>query len=189
MRILYQAALAGLLLGLCGCATIVKGTTQDIAVDTIPQGGSCTVTRNGFPEAKVTAPGNVNVKRGKEQLSFNCAKPPEFPTETAMTVDSKFNGATFGNILAGGVIGVVVDSSTGANYSYPDKVTVELIAVGASAPVAAATPAAAAPPPAAAGAPTPAANAEPAKAEAAKPAAPATKPDAPKAATPPSGSN
>jgi len=178
MRVIVQVALVATLLGLGGCATIVKGTTQDIALDTNPQGGNCNVLRAGAPVATITAPGIVKVGRGKERLTITCTKAPEFPTETAMTVDSKFNGATFGNILAGGVIGVVVDSSTGANYSYPDKVTVELAGTASATPVATTTIAPAATTTPADGKPATTAPAA---------ATPAAKPEAPKAT--PAGSN
>ena len=46
---------------------------------------------------------------------------------TVVTVPS-FGPATFGNIIAGGVIGVVVDAASGANYSYPENVRLDLAA-------------------------------------------------------------
>jgi len=39
-------------------------------------------------------------------------------------VESKFSGATIGNVLAGGLIGIAVDAASGANNFYPDQVTV-----------------------------------------------------------------
>lgn len=128
-----QIALGLALLALGGCATIENGTRQDIAVDTSPQGGSCKVSRAGRQVATVGAPGIVNVSRGKEALTFACSQAPDHESETTVTVKSTLNGATFGKLLTGAVIGVVVDSSTGASYSYPDKVVVELTGAGASA--------------------------------------------------------
>jgi len=44
---------------------------------------------------------------------------------------------TFGNIIAGGVIGWGVDSATGADNKYPESVMVQLVPVsGGAAPVA-----------------------------------------------------
>jgi hypothetical protein len=108
---------------------------------------------------------NVQVGRDKEALVFSCTKAPEFATAKTQRVESSFNGATFGNIIAGGLIGVVVDASTGANYTYPEKVSIDLAGTS-GAPVAASAPAA----PAAAAAP----QAAPAPTSAsAAPAAPA----------------
>ncbi len=38
----------------------------------------------------------------------------------------KFQGTTFGNIIAGGVTGMIVDAATGANYEYPSNVHLSL---------------------------------------------------------------
>jgi len=50
-----------------------------------------------------------------------------------------FGGATFGNIIAGGIVGVVVDAASGANYSYNDDVRLDFAptapAVAQAAPV------------------------------------------------------
>jgi hypothetical protein len=62
---------------------------------------------------------------------------------------SSANGATLGNVLAGGVIGIGIDAATGANFNYPDTISVPMTPIGATmAPVV--PPAAATPPPAAA---------------------------------------
>ncbi|HEV7543234.1 MAG TPA: hypothetical protein VGO42_01715, partial [Reyranella sp.] len=39
---------------------------------------------------------------------------------------SNFSGVTFGNLLLGGFVGVVIDASSGANNKYPEKITVIL---------------------------------------------------------------
>ncbi|NOT42949.1 MAG: hypothetical protein HOP13_20920 [Alphaproteobacteria bacterium] len=123
-------------LGLGGCATVVKGTKQDVAISTDPPGASCMVSRNGAEVAMIAqTPGIVQVSRDRAALVVSCTKAPEFAAPATQTVDSKFNGATLGNILLGGVVGVVVDASTGANYSYPEQVAVSLGA-GTSAPLA-----------------------------------------------------
>ena len=41
-------------------------------------------------------------------------------------IDTKMDGWTFGNILFGGVIGVIVDASTKAGHKYPENVVVTL---------------------------------------------------------------
>lgn len=62
----------------------------------------------------------MRLDKSKNDLSVTCAKDGY---QTATTVHApSFGGATFGNIIAGGVIGVVVDAASGANYSYPDDI-------------------------------------------------------------------
>jgi len=134
MRVAYGIAFAGAMLALGGCATVVKGTTQDISVDSSPQGAGCDVSRNGAKLASVTTPGKIQVSRDKAVLTFSCMKPPEYPNPVTLDVEPTFNGATFGNILLGGVVGAVVDASTGANYSYPEYVIIDLTAAKLQVP-------------------------------------------------------
>jgi hypothetical protein len=37
-----------------------------------------------------------------------------------------FNGATVGNVIAGGIIGIGIDAATGANFNYPTEVNVAM---------------------------------------------------------------
>jgi len=69
------------------------------------------------------------------------------------TLVSKSNGAVWGNIIAGGGIGYIVDRNAGAGFNYPDHISVALRkigdAVGVTTPtIAPATPVAANEPPA-----------------------------------------
>jgi hypothetical protein len=86
-------------------------------------------------------------------MTINCTKDGFAGGE--VIAKSHFGGATAGNIIAGGIIGLGVDAASGANFYYDSPITVDLGAP--TAPVAAATPTAA---PAAPAAATP--NAKPA---------------------------
>jgi len=55
-------------------------------------------------------------------MSIVCKKDGYKPT--VMSVDETITGATFGNIILGGGIGVLVDAASGAAQEYPDSVTV-----------------------------------------------------------------
>ena len=124
LRVLSCAALVGL----GGCASIIKGTSQTVGIDTSPQGAACTVTREGAQLAKIdSTPGKLELSRSKNALVVSCVKPPEYPTPTVQTVESQFNGVTAGNILLGGIVGIAIDASTGANNTYPEQVTVTLV--------------------------------------------------------------
>ena len=57
---------------------------------------------------------------------MTCAK-EGYQTATVSRPPS-FGAATFGNIIAGGVIGVVVDAASGANYTYSDDIRMDLAA-------------------------------------------------------------
>jgi len=112
-------AFLGAPLALLGaCATLVNGTSQTVTVSTTPPAASCTLDRMGARVGAISAtPGSVHLDKSKNDLSVTCSK-EGFQTASVAHASS-FSGATFGNIIAGGVIGVIVDAASGANYSYP----------------------------------------------------------------------
>jgi len=61
---------------LAGCATIVQGTSQNIAVATSPPGSYCTFHRDGQTIATLMqTPGEVNVDKSKDDILLTCAAP------------------------------------------------------------------------------------------------------------------
>lgn len=108
-----------------GCATIVKGDRQEIQITTDPPGAQCEVKRNGDTLAYVDAtPASVSVTRNAAGIDVRCKKAGHQSSEEHLT--SQFNNVTFGNILLGGLIGVVVDAGSGANYDYATNVYLKL---------------------------------------------------------------
>jgi hypothetical protein len=118
-------ALAAAALG-TGCATIVSGTTQTIGVNTVPDGADCQFTRDNVLIARVNpTPGTMNIGKASGSISVLCRKSGY--EDTAGAIGSQFQAATLGNILLGGVIGVVVDAASGAMMKYPEAVTFTLV--------------------------------------------------------------
>ena len=114
------AMVAASLLG--ACATVTGGTTQNMTVDSDPQGAICTLTRAGQTIGVVNpSPGTVRIDKSKNAIAVSCRKPGY--QDSVESIDSEFTGATFGNILIGGLIGVAIDASTGANNLYPESIT------------------------------------------------------------------
>lgn len=133
-----RVASIGLLLLLPGCATMMEGTGQSVSVTTTPAGASCEVDRAGVKLGTVNpTPGSLRIDKSKNDLVVTCDK--EGYQHAALTSSPKFVGTTFGNIVAGGIIGAVVDASTGANYEYTGEIRIDLAPVGA-APVSSAPP-------------------------------------------------
>jgi hypothetical protein len=113
-----------LLLG--GCATVVSGTTQSIVVNTDPEGADCQFNRKGVLVGRVNpTPGSMQVGKDYESVTVLCRK--EGFEETTGVIGSEFQAMTLGNILLGGVVGVVVDAASGAMMKYPESVTFTLI--------------------------------------------------------------
>ena len=130
-----------------GCATVVNGSTQQISVTTDPVAGANCELKNSEGTWQVTTPGTVEVNRARNDLTITCTK-DGYPTAT--TADhSKINFMTFGNVLAGGIVGVMIDSSTNANTEYETPINISLTATPDETKSAQASPATA--PPAAGG--------------------------------------
>ncbi len=107
------------------CATVVEGTSDTVTLSTTPTGATCTVDRNGERVAAVAAtPASVRISKSRHDLDVTCAKKGYRPATAAAS--SSFTGATFGNVLVGGVVGVVVDAASGANNRYRSEVRLDL---------------------------------------------------------------
>ena len=111
---------------LWGCATIVEGNDQTVSIVTEPAGAACELTREGHTVGFVNpTPGSINLEKSSDHIAVRCEKEGHFAG--AGVLASGFQGMTFGNILFGGIIGVAVDSASGAMHEYPPSVTVVLV--------------------------------------------------------------
>jgi hypothetical protein len=108
------------------CATVTSGGFQTIDIRTEPEGADCTFLREGSPVARVNpTPGPILVGKSSGDIAVLCRKPGY--EDTGGTIGPGFQPMTLGNIVLGGIIGVVVDASTGAMMKYPESVTFLLI--------------------------------------------------------------
>jgi len=109
---------------LAGCATVVSGTQQSVFIETpFAEGASCQLhdSKNGSWYLPST-PAAVTVLKGNGPMNITCKK-SGYQTAT-VSADDEFAGATLGNIILGGGIGVFVDAASGAAQKYPDKIIV-----------------------------------------------------------------
>ncbi len=111
-----------------GCASIASGTSQTLSFDSNPQGADCTLKREELVIGRVKTPSTVEVKKTKHDIQVTCSK--DGYHDTSNVIDSEIEGATFGNLILGGVVGWVIDSSTGADNHYDEHLTVTLFPVG-----------------------------------------------------------
>lgn len=125
MKLTAIAAIAALGAALSGCASIIEGTTQSIAVTSPPTDGAKCVMTSSEGTYYVTTPGNATVHKTKNDLDVVCKR--DGFKDAHATIPSHFNGATAGNIIAGGVIGIGIDAATGANYNYPTEFAVTMV--------------------------------------------------------------
>ena len=109
-----------------GCATIVSKSSQEITVSSIPDGAAVRITNgSGAAVHSGNAPLTVTLKKGRgyfkpEHYVVHVTKEGFQPGE--FKVDGAINGWYFGNIIFGGLIGMLaVDPNTGAMYTLAPK--------------------------------------------------------------------
>ncbi len=108
------------LLFMTSCASIINGKNQKVEIVSEPSGAAVTIdgTQSG------ATPTSAQLSRkGSHQVELSLAGYEPYQ----ITLSPKTNGATMGNIVAGGLIGIAIDQSTGAgNTLHPKKVHVVL---------------------------------------------------------------
>jgi hypothetical protein len=110
-----------------GCASVTRGTTENISISSTPSGAEATITGLDVPTACVT-PCAVTAKRNAD-ISVAFAKLGYEPQVVELTKEVPGAGAAgfAGNILAGGLIGMGVDAYNGAAQDHkPNPVIVTL---------------------------------------------------------------
>lgn len=122
MKILIAAAACA---ALAGCASITRGSTEQVTVTTEPPGAA---VRTSMNYACPQSPCTFQVGR-KDEFIVTASKPGY--QDASMPVKTKVagnGGAAFaGNVLVGGLIGMGVDASTGAALDhYPNPVLLKL---------------------------------------------------------------
>jgi len=114
------------LLGLTGCSTIIEGRSQQIMVNTNPPGADCGIYRNGEKIASIAGtPGSAYIEKTKVDIRIECGK-HGYQDATYLN-HSGTAGATWGNIVAGGLVGWGVDSATGSDNKYETPVNITLV--------------------------------------------------------------
>src|SRR5450631_1131777 len=135
IRLLIAAAIAAPCLG---CASVTRGTTENISIATTPAGATAEISGLENPMACVT-PCVVQAKRNAD-ITVTINKDGYEPQTIPLTKEIPGAGAAgfAGNILAGGLIGMGVDAATGAAQDHkPNPVIVTLQPLGSAPPRAA----------------------------------------------------
>ena len=137
-RFAVQAlTLAGLSLSLPACATITRGTTQQFTVESSPPGARAS-TSNGF-RCDAT-PCTFRMPR-KDAFTVTISHEGDVTQEHQISSGVSGGGTAglAGNLIFGGVVGGVVDATSGAmNDLTPNPLIVELKPAGHGAAAAAA---------------------------------------------------
>ncbi len=132
-KIPLVSALAMACILVSGCSSIVDGGDKSVRINSDPAGAKLTIfDKEGKPVDSRTTPTSINLKRShgyfageKYKLVFEV--PGYYSGETY--VQSTIDGWYFGNLLFGGLIGIlIVDPATGAMYTLsPRELTYTLL--------------------------------------------------------------
>jgi len=128
----YRTALQALLalsIATTGCATIIKGTSQDVSVSSTPAGASVLIRSNaGADVFQGTTPASAKLAK-KREYTVTVSNPGYEDVRVAIT--QSFEGWFIGNLLCGGIIGGVIDAVDGAMWNLePNMINVTLRAAG-----------------------------------------------------------
>jgi hypothetical protein len=132
MRLLGVVAFAA---ALGGCASVTRGTTENISISSTPSGAEATISGLDVPTACVT-PCAIVAKRSAD-ITVSFAKEGFEPEVVQLTKEVPPTGAVgfAGNIVAGGLVGMGVDAVTGAAQDHkPNPVIVTLRPIRRMAP-------------------------------------------------------
>ncbi len=130
MKVLIVSVCA---LGLGGCASVVRGTDEQIAFQSEPAGAHLQLS-NGLSCS--TTPCDLKVAR-KDEFTATFTKDGYQQQDIRVTTHVSGGGvaAGAGNVLAGGLIGVGVDAYNGANLDHqPNPVLAHMVATAPSKP-------------------------------------------------------
>lgn len=118
--------LAASVASLSACSSIVEGTSQELVINTVPEGANCALIREGQVIGRVSeTPGGITVKKSKHDITVECKK-KGYQTATFFN-KSDVAGATVGNIILGGGIGWAIDSANGADNKYTTPMNITLV--------------------------------------------------------------
>lgn len=127
-----------------GCATIIEGTTQEIAMDVVPPHAECSAEQNGKEVARYNPTSRTMfVPKSRRDLIITCAA-PGYQTKAVREV-SEVSGWGVASILLWDL--GLTDYATGALNKYDSSLTIVLVPEDGSAPIVAAPPAIARPAP------------------------------------------
>lgn len=126
------AATAGLAL-VAGCASIFSTSNYAVAVDSVPSGAPIKVTDdNGYTLYDGLSPTTLNLKSGDgffRGAKYTITSYNAEGVAQSTSISAGIDGWYFANLFIGGILGmVIIDPATGAMWSLPSRVTVNVAA-------------------------------------------------------------
>ena len=123
-RLILAGAIIAFGPALGGCATVMHGVHQDVQFNSDPASATIRLAQGGT----CITPCQIEMHRGHDSMVTYTLEGFE---PASVYLQSKLNGAIAGNVIAGGLIGGIVDGANGASNSlHPNPVYVRLVPVG-----------------------------------------------------------
>ena len=132
-----KALVAGIALAtLSGCSSIVSDSNYAVAINSVPSGAQFLVTNKaGESVQSGETPSTITLSAGSGYFQgekYTVTLKKDGFTDKIYTLDSTIDGWYFGNILIGGLVGLlIVDPATGAMFKLPERVDISLDKVDA----------------------------------------------------------
>ncbi|MEE4083177.1 hypothetical protein [Pseudomonas viridiflava] len=121
-----------------GCASIVSDSKYPVAVTSSPSGAAYEIfNESGISVRSGVTPDEVTLRAGAGYFDgekYTVTYRKDGYTSSTQTLESGIDGWYWGNIVIGGLIGMlIVDPATGAMYTLPEKINSTLTVAPVSA--------------------------------------------------------
>ena len=121
-----------------GCASIVSDSKYPVAVTSSPSGAAYEIfSESGISVRSGVTPDEVTLRAGAGYFDgekYTVTYRKDGYTSSTQTLESGIDGWYWGNIVIGGLIGMlIVDPATGAMYTLPEKINSTLTVAPVSA--------------------------------------------------------
>jgi len=131
-RWMVAFALLGGLLVFPGCASIVSGTNQHVKITSNPDAANVKVEQlsgaNNIVQWEGKTPASIKLSRNGSYLVTLSSD--GYRTEQIPVSSAGMNGWVWGNIVFGGIIGIVIDSADGAAKNLePNAIDVRMVSL------------------------------------------------------------
>ncbi|MCE2732941.1 MAG: PEGA domain-containing protein [Chryseotalea sp.] len=129
-KITSSILLLMLLSGLTNCASIIHGSRQKVDFNSQPTGARILIDGKDYG----TTPNSISLRRkgrevgeptNKREYNVSIQMEGYYPYDVKIKRD--LDGWLFGNIIFGGIIGIIIDASNGSMYRLtPNQINVQL---------------------------------------------------------------
>lgn len=106
-----------------GCATMIKGATQEVTITTPGVEGARCKVENDYFRYTVNPPRTFQIERTSQPYQINCVAPGN-RFKTAI-LDRAFEETAAWNVTNGVIPGVATDATSGALFRYPDLIAID----------------------------------------------------------------